>query len=550
MNINSIKDIVYSITTKSREHQEVNFEFIYNNYSENETQIKDDVILNRGLTYKDKFIRIEFENSVRDEGTNYVYNEFKENVLFSLENKDLYFLERELFNRLDNLTPGRMSLITDIKQGEFNKFTKLYNAEIGMLDEIEFRNYDNSSMISLKTDPDVLEAINNKTFPETFNYNNMLYYNSLVSNEKIEDERKNDTRSIEKFKSGELFPNLNHISESINVGSAQEYADSNNVFCGIYVEKFEVLKSIPDLKSIDDLKFLCSRFYTAGKSSKANDLVIANIEDEAINYGKTYRYVCYNTYLYTTVNPLDRFVLRHYLLCTHPYISNDIVCKENRNPPEPVGLTASFSKKENSLTLEWSEPNDYEGDIKGYQIFRRDSIEKPYVLIKQIEGHQKNDFYEFKENVLKENIEKIPGKINRHFVDEKFDKNKMSIYTVRSIDAHGMTSNYGNQIGIYYDMLRDETLVSLMGYSGANVSYPNETLLNKSFFHENNVDLVDNLPMVKKPKKISLYVTPDYANVSSDGRSQEVMGEEYQFTFINLNDFIYKTDKFSIVNFG
>ena len=212
--------------------------------------------------------------------------------MFSLENKDLYFLERELFNRLDNLTPGRMSLITDIKQGEFNKFTKLYNAEIGMLDEIEFRNYDNSSMISLKTDPDVLEAINNKTFPETFNYNNMLYYNSLVSNEKIEDERKNDTRSIEKFKSGELFPNLNHISESINVGSAQEYADSNNVFCGIYVEKFEVLKSIPDLKSIDDLKFLCSRFYTAGKSSKANDLVIANIEDEAINYGKTYRYVC------------------------------------------------------------------------------------------------------------------------------------------------------------------------------------------------------------------------------------------------------------------
>ena len=124
--------------------------------------------------------------------------------------------------------------------------------------------------------------------------------------------------------------------------------------------------------------------------------------------------------MYTTVNPLDRFVLRHYLLCTHPYISNDIVCKENINPPEPVGLTASFSKKENSLTLEWSEPNDYEGDIKGYQIFRRDSIEKPYVLIKQIEGHQKNDFYEFKENVLKENIEKIPGKINRHFVDEKF----------------------------------------------------------------------------------------------------------------------------------
>ena len=47
MNINNIKDVVYSITTNSNKHQEVDFEFIYNNYAEEETQIKDDVILNR-----------------------------------------------------------------------------------------------------------------------------------------------------------------------------------------------------------------------------------------------------------------------------------------------------------------------------------------------------------------------------------------------------------------------------------------------------------------------------------------------------------------------
>ena len=61
MNISDLKDIVFSMTYNSGNSQELNFEFIYNLYQENETNTIDNIILDKSTLRKNKFIRINLE---------------------------------------------------------------------------------------------------------------------------------------------------------------------------------------------------------------------------------------------------------------------------------------------------------------------------------------------------------------------------------------------------------------------------------------------------------------------------------------------------------
>ena len=63
-------------------------------------------------------------------------------------------------------------------------------------------------------------------------------------------------------------------------------------------------------------------------------------------------------------------------------------------------------------------------------------------------------------------------------------------------------------------------------------------------------NIIDNLPLASQPKKISLYITPDFGSITSKDIEQKTLDGEYQFTFMNLNDNIYRSDKFTINNFG
>lgn len=547
MNIENINDVIFSlIEEKNVRDLEVNFKFIYNSYIENETQIEDNVIdfrdLNEFNIKKNRFIRINVENPVQfnfNRLESDVESEVVNNILVDFNNRDLYEEDRNFFNKVDNLSPDRKSLVLDNKFNDYRNYYKLYSSNNSNITESDFISYDQSRKISLKRIEEYENKFNNKNYVENFNFNNVNDYDKLVENESVRNERKSKDSQVEKFKKGQLLPNLKSISRSVNSGDIDDYSLKNGLFCGFYVEKF--------IKNNDKYDFKCARFYERKVNFKES---INIIEDEAIRYGKTYRYVCYNTYFFTCADPDNRFVLNHYLMCTNPYISNDILCKEFKRPPAPTGFTANFSKKEDKIVLSWTHPTNYENDVKGYQILKRSKLDEPYTLIKQLEGHLKSDLYELTELIPEESIFKTPGLIYDYCLDETFNKNMISIYTIRSIDAHGMVSDYGEQIAVYYDFMRDELIVDLVAYTGSRIMYPNETLLNKSRFFENVADIVDNLPVVDRPRKISLYLTPDYGYVTSNDIEEKVYNNEYQFTFTNLNSLKYKSDKFTITNFG
>ena len=550
MDIKGIDEVVTSIVEKNETRDlEVNFNFIYNNYIENETSIDDNTIENRDIIQKkNRFIRINIENPInfshiRSDNQSNLLNErngFIQRFLQDLTNRDLYEGDNLFFNKMDNLAPQRKSLIFDNLKKDFQGFLKLYSASNSNITDTDFRKFDYSRRISFKPVSEYEESFVQKDYVENFNYKNISDYDKIITSEKIKKSRKNAKDHVNKFKSGNLLPELNYISRSINSGDFDDYADSNALYCGFLVEKYL-------LKDDESYEFLCSRFYLRNENTKSG---ISLIEDEAVKYGKTYRYVCYNTYIFTTVDIEDRFLLKHYLLCNSPYISQDLVCKESDNPPTPTGFTAIYNTKEKNLVLKWRHPTNYENDVKGYQILKRFDLNSSYFIVRQLEGHLETDLYEFSENVQTDKILRTPGYIPDYYIDEEFDSSKMCIYTIRSIDAHGQISEYGEQIAVYYDFLRNKLIVDLISHAGANINYPNEIMLNKSIFFENQIDIVDNLPIVQNAKKVSLYFTPDYGYITSNDVEVKVYDDKYQFTISNLNNLIYRSDKFTISNFG
>jgi hypothetical protein len=547
MDVNDIKEIVFSINTESYRNQEINFKFVYNSYHENETTIQDNVILDREVSRyqetKNKFVRINFENTVvNNENANIINTNIDiiEDIINPLTVNDIYAGSREYFNKIDNLIPSRYNLISDNKFNDYKNYIDLYSFNEGSSLSTSFNNNDRSNRISIRKDEDYIENFKTKEYVENFNYSNLKDYESLINNENVVLERKNAQNYYEKFKTGNLFPGLVFLSKTVNFGDIESYADFNGVNCGYYIEKHVK-------KENQTYEFLCGRFFkNINKSSQFSGI----IEDEAIQYGKEYRYIVYNTYFFTSVDPENRFMLRHYLLCSYPYMSNDIVCKEFNRPLPPVDIMPTYDIQNKKMTLRWDSPLVAEGDVKGFQILRRYSIQEPFSLVKQLEGHLPSDFYE-PEDVVGDNfIIKTPGKIPDSFIDESYDENKMTIYTIRSIDAHGMISDCSVQIGVYYDFMRNKLISNIISERGADINFPNTELLNKSFFMQDEADIVDNLPTVKNPKKFSLYITPDFGYIINNGSRTRVLGEKYQFTFSNLNNTIFRSDIFTIDNFG
>ena len=441
MNISDLKDIVFSMSYNSGNSQELNFEFIYNLYQENETNTVDNIILDRSTLRKNKFIRINLEKEVDVNIRNtFVSQDNQISFLRELHNIDLYESERELFNKLDNIVPTRYHFTTDYKNKEIKDFFRLHKSSKANLDETKISSLDKSNTLSIMPIEQYKTNFIKKDLVEQFNHNNIKDYEKIINNEKVVQARKEKDSFIENFESGNLFPKLNYISKSINTGDFETYSKLNAFYFGSYIEKF--------VKEDEDYKFLCSKLYILDKSNRIN-----KIEDQAIKYGKTYRYVHYNVYLYTAVDLENRFILKHYIMCDYPYISNDIVCRENLKPPEPVGVSASYDKLNKKMIINWQSPTNYQGDVKGYQILKRFSLDEPFKLVKQLEGHLASDLYEFNENVNEEEIIKTPGYVNTMYYDESFDANRMCIYAIRSIDAHGMVSNYSEQLGVYYDFL-------------------------------------------------------------------------------------------------
>jgi len=541
-----IIDNIFSLnTSKKTQELEVDTKFVYNYYEDKETSIDDDIITVSDFSYqKKRFIRLVFKNLNESDKSDYNRDNFVESI-YNMSLKTLTAQDILMFNKIDSIIPKRKFITNTLDDKEKIKISNFfkedkssifsnnikYNQKISYLNPEIFNN--NLNRLNIMSD-----------FPENGMLLNDSKYNELIFKGKQGPKIEDPTENLELNRNGCNFVNLKVLEKTVNEIESYEtdFSNYNAIRCGLLIEKF--------ILDGEKYKFLCGKFITKNKDSQS--MIINNsIEDESVRYGQTYKYVVHNVYLYSEIDSIDKCVVNKYLICDHPIITSDISCFEEEAPPPPVNLKFMITG-DNSIEIRWNEPTDYQYDAKGYQILKRHSLEESFTVIAQLEGHNESDLYNPEESVLDELVVKTPGEVKYSFIDNDYQRGKITIYAIRTIDAHGYFSDYSEQVAIVFDPFKEKLIYDLVSYSGAKRNTPNEKLLNKSIFFDYDDKIIDNLPIVKNIKSIKLYVTPDYCKVKTGVDSYHNIfnnDEEYKLTIFRLNDLEKYEKQFKITNF-
>ena len=543
----NIIDSIISISTNRTRERHVVSSFIYNKYANNETTNDDNIITNNlkqnANDIKNKFIRLEMSgiSSLIDLDL----DEFTINVpeIYNIsEFSDLGEFELTYFNRQENYNHKRSYHINHLDK------EKLTNAISYLTANKTNEGLDTAKIVNNSSDASKISIFKNEELNlDILNNNNIFSNNDIfIDNNNLNNENFN-TSQTDNIESGFLFSTFKPFKKIVNDEGMFSFSEKNGVRCGFLLEKFKLVQN--------EYVRVSSRFFTKKRSELNLENLPSIIEDEAVQYGKTYKYVLSDVYLYVYPDKENRFILNYYLLCDNAFVTEDIECRENTQPPPPLNIKFTYNESIRQLKINWQEPTNYEYDAKGYQILKRHSLDEPFTIIKQLEGHSEYDDYIFLETVDNLSRVRTEGIVPYEFIDESYEPGKISMYAIRTIDAHGHISDYSAQLAILYDPFEEELIVDLVSPKGATRDYPNEKVKKKSIFFKNKVDIVDNLPMSKSPSKISLYLTPEFAEYSKLSATEhqlstKLIDDEYQFTITKLNNMSIYKEKFKITNFN
>ncbi len=258
-----------------------------------------------------------------------------------------------------------------------------------------------------------------------------------------------------------------------------------------------------------------------------------NYLDMEIKYGATYSYSIRSVF-YVEIEAVDErnglVSALGILVASKAMNSEPILCKEFLPPPPPQDIVFKHIPEEKGLKISWNFPVNPQMDIKKFQVFKRNSIYEPYQLLKE---------YDFDDSEVKELSGEFPNQLSIEklssaktiYYDFDFSINKSSIYTLASIDAHGISSQYSTQYKISFDKILNRIKIDPISISGAPKSYPNlflaEDIFTDSIKDQNHATL-------------EIYFNPDYLKLFNKNDNQLdylAIGNKnsYQLQFINLD---------------
>ena len=208
-------------------------------------------------------------------------------------------------------------------------------------------------------------------------------------------------------------------------------------------------------------------------------------------------------------------------------------------PPPPADVNFVWNYETNKLLVTWAFPVTSERDIKQFQVFRRAHIDHCFELQKVYNFDDSVTPFPPSENPDPKLVERLRSPCT-FWVDDEFDWNvhttreKGLIYSVCSIDAHALTSNYSAQYRLWFDRFKNSLQKELVSHAGAPKPYPNMYLSGQLF--ENTIRVQGD-----NSKRLKLYFNPEFYYVFDDkNRMQKVIqtkqtGGGYKLQFINLD---------------
>jgi hypothetical protein len=150
-----------------------------------------------------------------------------------------------------------------------------------------------------------------------------------------------------------------------------------------------------------------------------------------------------------------------------------VECVERVAPPPPADFNVTWDFTEEAPRLAWGFPVNTQQDIKKFQVFRRRTINDPYQLIREFDFNDAEPRLPDLEEPEGRLVIRTPGDPRTVYLDRGFDKDSTWIYTICSIDAHGLTSAYTTQFEVRFDRFKNKIQKRVISGAGAPKAYPN-----------------------------------------------------------------------------
>ncbi len=368
--------------------------------------------------------------------------------------------------------------------------------------------------------------------------NEKTFKSFLSGSAKIQENVTDNSITEEEFKTSLQYYEIVSSEDSSSVNPAKYE------IVGYTIEKFEIF---PD-----------------GSIKNHDPIIIENpttnsVLDLNVRYGTVYAYHVRTimSMTYAAVNNLTyETAMVKSLVASKPVIAYAETL-ENVGPPPPVELKAIWdydrinpltsqydpvtggqyknTGKMGTLLLHWSFPINSQMDIKKFQVFRRRNVDEPFELIKMFDFNDSMvKFPDLEESINFSAVENTGTEPRKSYYDDEFTKNSDFIYAIAAIDAHGLTSNYSEQIRVTFDVYKNKLSSTVISSAGAPKQYPNLFLKEDLF--------VDTMKTSNK-KTLEVYFTPDCYSTSRNDLSEVKVVKshnkdktKYKINFVNLDN--------------
>ena len=282
--------------------------------------------------------------------------------------------------------------------------------------------------------------------------------------------------------------------------------------------------------------------YLRGKNGSLNELdpiilendITTSTIDYRIAYGVTYVYQIRSIYLLefqSFSDDSDEMAISTILVSSSPSPRVVVTAEETVAPPPPTDMNVFWDYKENRPCISWCFPINSQRDIKKWQVFRRKNIDEAFELIIELDFDDSAVRTQSHEKV-NVNLSRKLNSTQSFWVDKDFKKNDVYIYSVVSVDAHGLSSNYGMQFEVRFNRSKNNIEKKLISGTGAPKPYPNMFLNSDTF-----VDTIKD----SNHTKMKIYFDPEYLEVIRRGKISDPLiatvqdRSSYKMQLINVD---------------
>lgn len=257
--------------------------------------------------------------------------------------------------------------------------------------------------------------------------------------------------------------------------------------------------------------------------------------DNHVKYGDKLQYAIYSVFVAQTFSTYpetgERIVVR-FLIKSKPRFTT-IECIEQIPPSIPSDFSISWDYEKEKPVLFWSMPLNPQRDIKFFKIYKRTSINDPFELISIYDF---NDLISPPEYGFANHLVKKFSGPETFFIDYSFTKDsQQTIYSIVSVDARGISSNYTQQLGIRFNKTTNALDITQIAEIGAPIPYPNMTLDSSLF-----VETIK----TSGARRAKIFFNPEYYDIfarQQDGKKHDLKlltnsnNGKYILQFINVD---------------